>query len=254
MANQQTILVIDDQIAVCRSVEKVLQRQGYRVESFLNGREAMERIGTGGVDLIVSDLMMPERTGTDLLRQMHALGITIPLVIITGYAGIESSLESLGLGAMDYLPKPFTIAELRTSVQRALRGGRIDPSILPRPPRDTYAIRRQTWARRIGPSAVLVGVHPFRLHCCGAIQAVDLAHEKDEVVQGGCFGKLTADDSAVPAWLWSPVSGEVAAVNSQAIVNPGLLAADPYGQGWLMQLTPYDLDKDLKALVAISAA
>ena len=251
MINQPVILVIDDQIGICHSIEKVLGRKGYRVESYLSGGEALERIKAGGVDLIISDLMMPERTGLDVLKDMHATGITTPLVVITGYGSIGNSLESLCLGAVDYLPKPFTMDELGTAVSRGLRAARIDPGTLPVPPRGTFEIRHHTWVRRTDGQEVLVGVHPFKLKCCGTVRELDLANDGDELIQGCFCGKLVTGDEPVPALLWSPISGVVKAVNRQAVEDPALMAADPYGKGWLMRITPFDFEENLKALVEV---
>jgi len=229
-------------------VEKILWRDGCVVESFLCAGDALKCIREGDVDLVVCDLMMPTRTGLDLLREMNAAGVAVPMVIITGYAGVESSLESFGLGAMDYLPKPFTVQELRTSVKRALRGRDVDPITLPRPPCETFVIRHHSWARPSTGGTVLLGAHPFLLRCCGTVQSIEVAHEDDELAQGGCFGSLVVDDSGVPARLWSPVAGEVAAVNRNVVDAPALLATDPYGDGWLVRMRPRNLEEDLKVI------
>jgi CheY-like chemotaxis protein len=249
MADPPTIVVIDDQIGVCRSIEKVLGRKGYRVESFLDGGEALARLKAGGVDLVISDMMMPERTGLDILKQMQAAALSAPMIVITGYGSIANSLESLCVGAVDYLPKPFTTEELHAAVLRGLCAARVDASTLPAAPRGTLAIRNHTWARRTADQQILVGLHPFKLRCCGAVRGLELPHEGDELIQGGTCGKLLCDDGPVPLWLWCPVSGQVRAVHRQLIEQPALLTADPYEQGWLLRMLPYNLEKDLNILV-----
>ena len=250
MSEKMRIVVVDDEARICQSFERALGKEGYLVESFTTGQEALERLKAGDVDLVVSDLMMPEMTGQDLLKAMREAGIDTPLIMITGYASVDNALESMRLGAVDYLPKPFTVAELKAVVARGLCASAVDRSQLPQPPPGTYEIPQHSWARKIEGDLVLVGVDPFVLNCCGPITEVQLPIEEDELVQGGPFGKLVARDSHVPIRLWSPVSGDVKAINTRAVKEPSLLADDPYGKGWLLKMKPSNLKEELKALVA----
>ena len=250
MGNQKTILVIDDEIRICQSFEKALAREGYHVVAFTDGNQALERMKASGVDLVVSDLMMPEKTGLDVLREMREHGIETHLVMITGYASIENALETMRSGAVDYLPKPFTVAELKAVVARGLRASEVNMDELPAPPTGTCEIPNHSWARKGENEEMIVGVHPFVLKCCGRITEVELPMEEDELVQGGAFGKLVADDHRVPIRLWSPISGDVQVTNSRAVEDPSILAKDPYENGWLLKMKPSDLEENLKALVA----
>ena len=250
MSEPKTIIVVDDEVRICESFQRALSKQGYRVDSCTSAREALDRLKAGDVDLVVSDLMMPERTGADLLRDMREEGLTTPLVMITGYASIDNALETMRLGAVDYLPKPFTVAELKAVVARGLCASEVEPSQLPAPPPGTYEIPSHSWVRRAEGENVVVGVHPFVLKCCGRVTEIELPMEEDELVQGGAFGKLLADDSRVPIRLWCPVSGDVKATNSRAVETPSIVADDPYGAGWLLKMKPAKLDADLAALVA----
>ncbi len=249
MGEPKTILVVDDEIRICDSFEKALTKEGYRVQTCSDAACALDRVRTGRVDLVVSDLMMPDKTGLDVLKEMRAAGITIPLVMITGYASLENALESMRHGAVDYLPKPFTLAELRAAIARGLRAGEVSPASLPPPPKGTYEITHHSWTRMAEGDSMLVGVHPFVLRCCGNITAIELPIEGDELIQGGAFGKLMADDHSAPIRLWCPISGEVLATNDRAVENPSIVAADPYGEGWLLRVRPSSLEQNLKALV-----
>src|SRR5512136_1339977 len=92
MGRAKTLMVIDDEVRICRSFEKALTKEGYQVVTFLRAGEALKRLKAGGVDLIISDLMMPDKTGLDALKEMRSQGITTNLVMITGYASIENAL------------------------------------------------------------------------------------------------------------------------------------------------------------------
>ena len=114
------ILVVDDQIAVCNSVKAILSRRGHKVQSAQSTDEALEKIAGARFDLVVSDLMMPDRSGMDLLREVRNNSDTVPFVMITGYASVPSAVEAAKLGVSNYLPKPFTPDELSSVTDKAL--------------------------------------------------------------------------------------------------------------------------------------
>jgi CheY-like chemotaxis protein len=250
MSEPQKVIVVDDEARICQSFERALNKQGYAVESFTSAPAALDRLEKGDVDLVVSDLMMPEMTGLDLLKAMRDKGIGTHLIMITGYAHVENALESMRLGAIDYLPKPFTLAELKAVVARGLCAGNVDPGQLPAPPKGSHEIPNHSWVRTDDTGDVLVGVHPFVLQCCGKITEIELPVEEDELVQGGAFGKIIVESDRVPIRLWSPVSGHIKENNTRAVENPSMIKDDPYGEGWLLKVSPSNLQEDLKPLVA----
>ena len=81
------------------------------------------------------------------------------------------------------------------------------------------------------------------------VTEIELPMEEDELAQGEAFGKLYADDSRVPIRLWSPISGDVKQTNADAVENPSVLARDPYGEGWLIKMTPERFEEGTKELL-----
>ncbi len=121
IANQTSILVVDDEASVCRSVEKILNRRGYQVCQALCVSTALDQLeGEKAFDLIIADLMMPQVGGLELLKIVKERWPETPVLIITGYASIASAVESTRGGAVGYLPKPFTPQELEEAVGRIL--------------------------------------------------------------------------------------------------------------------------------------
>jgi len=115
-----TILVIDDEQIVHESVRRILEAEGYRVDGALRVKEALDKLAVGTYDLVLTDLMMPDDSG---MRAVEAVAKDHPycgVVMFTGYATVESAVESMKLGALDYLPKPFTPDELVDMIQKAL--------------------------------------------------------------------------------------------------------------------------------------
>lgn len=116
------VLVIDDEEVVLKSLRRTLERHHHYVDLALSSSSALERLAQHDYDLVITDLMMPEMNGIELLHRMRSLNLSIPVLVITGYPSIPTALESLRLGAVDYVPKPFTRKELMTPVNRALAG------------------------------------------------------------------------------------------------------------------------------------
>lgn len=114
------ILVVDDEENVCQSVKKILSRGGYQVDAALNVEEAVKKINENSFDLVISDLMMPKTDGMELLQIIREHYPELEVIMITGYASIESAVRATRLGAAGYLPKPFTPVELTELTSKVL--------------------------------------------------------------------------------------------------------------------------------------
>ncbi len=115
------VLVVDDENTVCQSVKKILERKGYQVDQASSVDSALGMIrGNGRYDLVISDWKMPQESGMALLGVVRNNWPGIPVLMITGYASVPSAVKAFHLGAVDYLPKPFTPEELEKAVEEAL--------------------------------------------------------------------------------------------------------------------------------------
>lgn len=121
MADEPRILVVDDELVVIKSAERVLKSEGYRIEGALGGREAILKMEQGNYDLVFTDLKMPEVDGITLIRWIKKSRPGIGIVIITGYPSQETMKEALELGIIDYVPKPFTPSVLLDVTKRAVQ-------------------------------------------------------------------------------------------------------------------------------------
>jgi len=121
MAKRPTrILVVDDEPKICQLLETLLRRDGHEVAICHNGGDALARLQTGTYSLVLTDLKMPQMDGFELVRRIRELDAEIPIVVITGYATIETAVQALRHGVADYVTKPFNIEELRKAVSRTL--------------------------------------------------------------------------------------------------------------------------------------
>ena len=117
---QKSIIVIDDDEAVLLSVNKILSKAGFHVETFEDGVSGLEGVTELKPDLVVVDLKMPGLSGMEVINRVSEMDPYIIVVVITGYATIDSAVEAIKLGAYDFLPKPFSPDELRVIVNRGL--------------------------------------------------------------------------------------------------------------------------------------
>ncbi|MBM3298331.1 MAG: response regulator [Deltaproteobacteria bacterium] len=116
-----TVLVIDDEQIVHESVRRILEEEGYRVDGALRVDQALDMLAKETYDLVLTDLMMPDRSGMDAVQAVARDQPDTGVVMFTGFATVDSAVESMKLGALDYLPKPFTPQELIDVTEKALQ-------------------------------------------------------------------------------------------------------------------------------------
>ncbi len=116
------ILVVDDEANICQNVKKILSKKNYEVTTALNADEAMAKLAKDSFALLISDIVMPGKNGLELLKMAKAQWPLTKAMIMTAYATTDTAMKSIRLGALDYIPKPFTPEELRTKVDQALSG------------------------------------------------------------------------------------------------------------------------------------
>jgi DNA-binding NtrC family response regulator len=113
-------LVIDDEQIVLDSVRKILTDENYEVDVSLSGREGREWAIQKQYDIVLTDIRMPDIGGMRVLRDVKRANPSLPVVMITGYATISSSVQAMKMGAADYIEKPFTPDQLLKAVASAL--------------------------------------------------------------------------------------------------------------------------------------
>jgi len=117
---KQKALVIDDEQVVLDSVSKILTDENYEVDVSLSGREGLNRAIQKEYDIVLTDIRMPDIGGMRVLRDIKRANPSLPVVMITGYASVQSSVQAMKLGAADYIEKPFTPEQLIKAVASAL--------------------------------------------------------------------------------------------------------------------------------------
>jgi len=122
----ETVLVVEDDRALRRGLAMNFELRGYRVLTAADGDEGIKMAFDSGPDLIVLDIMLPGFSGLEILSALREKGRDVPILILSARGTTDSKIEGLGLGADDYLAKPFALSELFARVEALLRRRRAE--------------------------------------------------------------------------------------------------------------------------------
>ena len=115
------ILVVDDEPLICQQLERLYTHSDYAVAIASSAEQALERLEVGDIDLVVTDIRLPGITGVELTNRLREIHPDVPVIVITGYADIETAVEVLKLGASDYIMKPFSVGAIQNSIRTVLQ-------------------------------------------------------------------------------------------------------------------------------------
>ena len=118
---QINVLVVDDDREVLSTLSEILSELRVNPITAIDGAEAIEKIKTRKIDLIITDLMMPNMDGFELIQRTRQLNINIPIAVISGHGEVKNVVNALSRGAYNFITKPFTIKEIESIVKRGLR-------------------------------------------------------------------------------------------------------------------------------------
>ena len=114
------ILIVDDESNIRLGLNKCLAKEGYYIEEASNGEEALQLIYNKKYDLILMDVQMPELNGFDVLKRIRKFGNSTRVIMMTAFGTVEMAVDSMKIGAVDFLSKPFTISKVRDVVKEVL--------------------------------------------------------------------------------------------------------------------------------------
>ncbi|HCT5823462.1 TPA: response regulator, partial [Citrobacter sedlakii] len=125
------ILVVDDDVSHCTILQALLRGWGYNVALAYSGRAALEKIREHVFDLVLCDVRMAELDGIETLKEIKALNPAIPVLIMTAFSSVETAVEALKTGALDYLIKPLDFDRLQETLEKSLAHAQEAPGDLP---------------------------------------------------------------------------------------------------------------------------
>lgn len=120
------ILVVDDEESLCAFMKLMLAKEGYDVLTTVSAEQALTLVQRDSVDLVFTDLMMPEMSGLEFIQKLRALRPETECVVMTAYASVDSAIEALKLGAADYITKPFNLEEVKIIVKQLFSRRRME--------------------------------------------------------------------------------------------------------------------------------
>lgn len=121
MKSIKSILVVDDDKDVREFLISFLTDLNYRTIEASSGEEAIEKFNTLGADLVISDMVMGEMGGLELLDKLYVIDEEIAFLLITGYPSIDTAVKAIKKGAFDYITKPFNIEDMQIRIEKALQ-------------------------------------------------------------------------------------------------------------------------------------
>jgi DNA-binding NtrC family response regulator len=128
MAQKGTILVVDDEMGPRESLRMILKPL-YDVHTAADGQEALQLIGNENVDLVTLDLRMPGLSGIDVLREIKKRKSDVEVIIITGYGTLANAQEAIRYGAVDFISKPFNVAEIIAIISKSFERRKLNLNI-----------------------------------------------------------------------------------------------------------------------------
>jgi len=120
-ATSMNILIVDDEPSIRETCAEVAKQSGMKAITVASAEEALEVLENSAIDLVLTDLMLQQASGLELLKRIHDTNPTVPVIVLTQYGTIDSAVAATRLGAVDYVTKPFRIEELRSRLERAAR-------------------------------------------------------------------------------------------------------------------------------------
>ena len=255
------ILVVDDEEIVTRSCLRVLGDGDYEVEAVPDGYEALKRIGEDHYDVLILDIMMPKIDGMEVLRRVKEAHPDIDVIMVTGLSQIETAVQSMKLGAFDYLPKPFDPDELKLVVERALeRRHLLQENLNLR----TEVSSKYRFENIIGSSPQMQNVYRLIAKCAPTNSTILLAGEsgtgKELVARAIHYNSLRKDKPFVPVdcnalsetLLESEMFGHVKGSFTGAVANKrGLFELADNGTLFLDEIGNISLSTQAKLLRVI---
>ncbi|MBI5409850.1 MAG: response regulator [Nitrospirae bacterium] len=119
--DNRSVLLVDDDPYVLGSVSKLLKEFGYSVISCKSGEEAVSKLFTGNINLVLTDIRMPGMSGIELLEKVHSLNPKMPVILMTGYAEMDTAIGAIKLGAFDFITKPYKPEYILYTLEKATR-------------------------------------------------------------------------------------------------------------------------------------
>jgi DNA-binding response OmpR family regulator len=260
------ILAVDDEKIILDSFRKTLVLEGYSIDTVEKGTEVLGLIRKNDYDFVFTDLKMPGMDGVEVTKAVKHLRPDIDVIVITGYASIETAVETVKFGATDYVQKPFTEDELLDFVKTALirRQDSLEKQMrhkirLIKPgtreskskfelnvPAGVFISPQHAWAKIELNGTVRVGLDDLMRKVFKRIDHVELPEAEQKIEKGEPLFSVKYGDHVLK--IPSPLSGKITSVNAEHVEHPEWLAIKPFELSWMCGIEPSNLAGELPDL------
>jgi len=260
------ILAVDDEKIILDSFRKILALGGYSIDTVETGSEVLGLIRKRDYDFVFTDLKMPGMDGVEVTKAVKHLRPDIDVIVITGYATIETAVDTVKFGAMDYVQKPFTESELLDFVKTALIKRQdhqeqhmrhkirlIQPGTSESKskfelnvPAGAFVSPQHAWAKIELNGTVRIGLDDLIRKVFGKIDRVELPEMGKKIEKGETLFSVAYGDYLLK--IPSPLSGNITSINSEHADHPEWLAIKPFELSWMCGIEPSDLAGELPGL------
>jgi len=260
------ILCVDDEEVILGSFRKILVLDGYSVDTVETGQEALGMIQKHHYDFVFTDLKMPLMDGVEVTKSVKHLRPDIDVIIITGYASVETAVETMKYGAMDYVQKPFTEDELLEFVKKTLikRQDKIQKQLKPKVhithvpasddfvkgefsiPGGVFIDKNHTWLSINQEGIAKIGIDDFAKKLIGKIDSIELPNLGMNVKAGQPLFTVKQGNRVVA--FNSPVTGKVSQLNTLLVDDLSALEITPYERNWICALDTDKIDDEIKEM------
>ncbi|MBM4171594.1 MAG: response regulator [Ignavibacteria bacterium] len=257
------ILAIDDEPIILDSFRKILVLAGYSIDTVENGKEALGLIQKEEYDFVFTDLKMPEMDGIEVTKAVKHLRPDIDVIVITGYATIESAVETMKYGAADYVQKPFAEDELIEFVKNSLirRHDRIERQMKPtirlvtqttkestskrefNVPAGAFLSNNHTWIQIELNGNVRVGVDDFIKKIIDKVDEVVFPDVNHFYNQGNLLFSLKAFGTTFE--FKSPITGKIVSINEEYLEHPEWIRFRQFELCWICIIEPSNLSEEI---------
>ena len=260
------ILAVDDESIILDSFRKILVVAGYSIDTVEKGQEALGLIMKRDYDFVFTDLKMPEMDGLEVTKAVKHLRPDIDVIVITGYASIETAVETMKYGAMDYVQKPFTEDELIAFFNKCLikRSDRLERQMKPQVrlitpstqesgsqnefnvPAGIFVAPNHTWVNIEMNGTARIGLDDFARKTLKKIDSIELPKIEKTVKKGETLFSIRQNSQTID--ISSPISGRVTLVNDEHQQHPEWIASKPFELSWMCCIDPSNLSQELPSL------
>lgn len=241
------ILILDDDPVVTLSCKRILGAEGYSISTVEKGEAALNKLAKEDFDLFITDVMLPDINGMEVLKEARIIKPSTDVVIITGYPRLEDAREASRLGAQQYLEKPFTPDFMLNVAKKVFdtRGWILRKAFIDdfrdyvTPLRDTenpvIFYKEGTWARPTKDGLWEIGCDLRYWLLSGDLMYVEYIKGIDKLNAGQPFANIYSSSGQAHELL-SPMNGELREINTKANDVMVAMLKDHLSEGWLLWL------------------